>query len=78
MKEYQSNRGTSAQQDAQQKQMKTMSYVMTVMFVFMSLTSTSLALYWLIGSLYQLLQSYIGRKINERNYYKAQNSSTVI
>lgn len=77
MKEYQ-NRPSTSQQEQQQKQMKTMNIIMTVMFVFMSLSSTSLALYWLIGAVYQLFQSFIGRKINERNYYKAQNKSTVI
>lgn len=65
-------------QDQQQKQMKMMSYVMTIMFVFMSLSSTSLALYWLIGAIYQIFQGFVGRKINERNYYKAQNKATVI
>ena len=77
MKQYQ-QRAASSQQDQQQKQMKMMSIIMTIMFVFMSLSSTSLALYWLIGAIYQLFQSFIGRKINEINYYKAQNKSTVI
>ncbi len=54
------------------KQMRMMMYVMTFMFVFMSLSSTSLAIYWLIGALYQMLQSQIGRIMNERKYYKLQ------
>ena len=58
--------------------MKMMSYVMTFMFVFMSLSSTSLALYWLIGAIYQIFQSFVGRKLNEINYYKAQKKSTVL
>lgn len=78
MKEYPSDRAKTQQQEQQQKQMKMMSYMMTAMFVFMSLQSTSLALYWLIGAIYQLFQSYVGRKINEKNYLKAQNQSTVI
>ena len=78
LKDYKNPRATNSQQDQQQKQMKMMSYVMTIMFVFMSLSSTSLALYWLIGSVYQIFQSFIGRKLNEMNYYKAQKKSTVI
>lgn len=54
------------------KSMKIMMYVMTVMFVFMSLNSTSLAIYWLIGQVYQLFQSQVGRWLNERKYYKMQ------
>lgn len=77
MKDYASNR-VQTQQQEQQKQMKMMNYIMTAMFVFMALQSTSLALYWVIGAIYQLFQSYIGRKINERNYKKAQEKSTVI
>lgn len=56
--------------DDQAKQMKMMNSIMTVMFVIMSLSSTSLALYWLIGGIYQLGQSQVGRIMNERNYYK--------
>ncbi|MDE6047177.1 MAG: YidC/Oxa1 family membrane protein insertase, partial [Anaeroplasmataceae bacterium] len=77
LKDYKNQRSNS-QQDQQQKQMKMMSYVMTIMFVFMSLSSTSLALYWLIGAIYQLFQSFVGRKLNEINYYKSQKKSTVI
>ena len=57
----------------QEKQMKMMTNVMTVMFVVMALSSTSLALYWLIGGIYQLFQSQIGRMVNERNYYKMKS-----
>lgn len=78
LKDYQKNSPKSAQAEQQQKQMKMMSYVMTIMFVFMALSSTSLALYWLIGAIYQIFQSYIGRKMNERKYEKAQKKSTVI
>lgn len=78
MKDYQTKRPTSAPADQQQKTMKIMNYVMTAMFIFMSLSSTSLALYWLIGAIYQLFQSFVGRKLNEYKYYKAQKKSTVI
>ena len=70
---------TTSEQDAQQKQMNTMMIVMNVMFVFMSLSSTSLAIYWLIGAIYQIFQSQLGRKLNERRYYKleAKNNNIV-
>ncbi len=61
--------------DSQAKQMKMMTTVMNVMFVFMSLQSTSLALYWLIGGIYQLGQSQVGRYMNEKNYYKMKEKN---
>ncbi len=60
----------NANGDQMQKQMKMMTYIMTGMFVMMCFSSTSLALYWFIGGIYQLFQSHIGRKRNEKNYYK--------
>ncbi len=62
------------QENQMAKQMKFMNYFMVVMFFIMSLSSTSLALYWLIGGIYQLLQSHIGRKMNEKNFYKMQKN----
>lgn len=66
------------QQEQQAKSMKFMSYFMVVMFFVMSLSSTALSLYWLIGGIYQLVQSQIGRKLNEREYYKAKEKSNII
>lgn len=66
------------QQEQQQRTMKFMNYFMVAMFFFMSLQSTALSLYWLIGGIYQLLQSYIGRKLNERAYVKAQEKNNII
>ena len=77
VKNYNQNAANS-QQEQQQKQMKMMNYIMTIMFVFMALSSTSLSLYWLIGAIYQLFKSFVGRKLNEINYYKAQKKSTVL
>ena len=53
----------NSQESQQQKTMNTMMLVMNVMFVFMSLSSTALAIYWLIGGIYQIFQSYVGRKL---------------
>lgn len=61
--------GQKGQPD-QAKSMQTMMYFMNIMFVIFALQSTSLAIYWIIGSAYQILQAQIGRKINEKNYYK--------
>lgn len=60
------------------KQTQTMMYVMNFMFIFMALSSTSLAIYWLVGAIYQMGQSQIGRHLNERNYYKMQKKDTII
>lgn len=68
---------TTQQQEQQQKTMKFMNYFMVVIFFVMSLSSTALALYWFIGGIYQLFQSQIGRKLNERAYYKAQKSNII-
>ncbi len=65
------------QQEQQQKQMKWMMIIMNVMFVFMSLSSTSLALYWLIGAIYQIFQSQVGRKINELQYNKMKEKNNL-
>lgn len=65
----------NSQESQQQKTMNTMMLVMNVMFVFMSLSSTALAIYWLIGGIYQIFQSYVGRKLNERHYEKFQKEN---
>ena len=59
----------------QAKQMRIMNIVMIVMFFFIALSSTALGIYWLIGAIYQIFQSYIGRKMNERAYYKMKKES---
>jgi YidC/Oxa1 family membrane protein insertase len=66
-----------AQNSDQQKQTKMMMIVMNVMFGFMCLSSTSLALYWLIGGIYQIGQSQIGRIINEKQYYKLKEKNNL-
>lgn len=65
-------------QTDQGKQMKYMMIIMNVMFGFMALSNTSLGIYWLIGSIYQLFQSQVGRWINEHNYEKAQKQNNII
>ena len=58
-------------------QMKWMMIIMNVMFGFMALSNTTLGIYWLIGAVYQLFQSQVGRWINERKYEKQQSRPDV-
>lgn len=62
------------------KQMRVMNIVMLVMFFMISLSSTALGIYWLIGGIYQIAQSQIGKYLNERKYYKIQaaNNNVVL
>ena len=73
-KNYNNNVKTK-DQAKQGNQMKIMMIVMNVVFVFMALQSTALGIYWLIGGIYQLFQSQVGRWINQRNYEKAQKNN---
>ena len=61
--------------NAQGNQMKMMMIMMNVMFGFMALSSTSLAIYWLIGGIYQLGQSQLGRWLNNRNWEKMNKNN---
>ena len=71
------NQVETEQQRMQKQQMKMMTIMMNVMFGFMSLQSTSLALYWLIGGVYQIGQSQIGRIINEKQYEKLKEKENM-
>lgn len=61
---------TYAPENATNSTMKTMNIVMLVMFFFIALSSTALGIYWLVGSIIQIVQSQLGRYLNERKYYK--------
>ena len=77
---WQKNRVTiqTAEQEQQAKMMNIMNIVMIAMFIFFSLSSTALAVYWLIGGIYQLFQSFVGRKMNEKKYYKLKAQNNII
>lgn len=62
----------------QGKQMQYMMIIMNVMFGFMALSNTSLGIYWLIGSIYQIFQSQVGRWINAYKWEKAQKANNII
>ncbi len=67
------NKAPTKGQD-QQQMMKTMNNVMIIMFFVMCLSSASLGIYWLVGGVYQIFQSQVGRKLNEKRYYKMKNT----
>ena len=67
--------GAQAQQT--QKIMKYMQYFMIFMMFSISLQSNALALYWVIGNIYSIIQNLINRKLNERKYEKMKNKDLV-
>lgn len=71
------NNVKTKEQSQQGNQMKIMMVVMNVVFVFMALQSTALGIYWLIGGVYQLFQSQVGRWMNARSYEKAQKNNII-
>lgn len=56
------NQYMSAQAQQSQKTMKYMMYFMVVFMGYISLRNAGIAFYWIIGTSYQLLQSYISYK----------------
>lgn len=50
------------QQAQSEKTMKYMMYFMTAMLVFIAFTNLGIAFYWIIGNLFQFVQTYINRK----------------
>lgn len=67
---------TNAQQS--EKIMKIVMYVMVIMMVFMSFQSGTIALYWIVGNIYTILQTLINRKLSEKKYEKARETSNII
>ena len=50
---------------------------MTAMMVLMSFRSGTLALYWVVGNLYTIVQTLINRKTNEIKWERAQSNNTI-
>ncbi len=71
---YQKKRPNKNEQQ-QQGSMKTVMLIMNIMFVVMALSDTTLAIYWLIGGIYQIGQAQLGRYLNEKKYYKLQKQN---
>lgn len=68
--EYLQNKkyGKTDQQKQSENTMKIMSYVMVVMLVSIALTNAGIALYWVIGTSYQFLQTYLNRRQNAKHF----------
>lgn len=78
---YQKNTHTHNANNQQANQMagtmKFMNYFMIVMMVVASLSSNALALYWVIGNIYSIIQGFINRYLNEKKYYKMKQENTI-
>ena len=57
--------------------MKIMNYVMIFMMVFAALSNNGLALYWVFGNIYSIVQGFINRYLNEKKYYKMKEANTI-
>ena len=67
----------AAQQNQMGNTMKIMNYVMIFMMVFAALSSNGLALYWVFGNIYSIIQGFINRYLNEKKYYKMKQEHTI-
>lgn len=56
------NRYQDAKAQQSQKMMKFMMYFMILMMAYISIGNAGIAFYWILGNLYQLLQSYVSHK----------------
>lgn len=72
------NPNPQQQENTMAKQMKFMNWFMIAMMVMAALGNNGLALYWVFGNLYSLVQNLINRKINEKKYYKMRNDIDVL
>ena len=57
--------------------MKFMNYFMIFMMVFAALSNNGLALYWVFGNIYSIIQGFINRYLNEKKYYKMKKENSV-
>ena len=71
------NQQSNPQADQTQRMMKFMIIFMTAMMVIMSFRSGTLALYWIVGNLYTIVQTVINRKTSEIKWEKAQSTNTI-
>ena len=71
------NQQANPQAQQTERMMKFMIVFMTAMMVFISFRSGTLALYWIAGNLYTIVQTVINRKTNEIKWEKAQSTNTI-
>lgn len=75
--DYLKNTGTqvkSSQAVQTEKTMKIVMYVMIIFMVFASIQSNALALYWIVGNIFSLIQTYVNRRLSAKKYHKKKNS----
>lgn len=70
----QRGRYVNAKQQQSQKTMKYMMYFMVIMMFSISITNAGIAFYWIIGTSYQLLQSYLSHRNAEQRQERIRNS----
>jgi len=68
-----SSHNVSAKTEQTQKTMKYVSYFMVVMMAFYAYQNNALAVYWIFGNIYSLVQTMFNRKINEKKHYALEN-----
>ena len=66
---------TQNKQKSSNNQMMIMMVVMTAMMVYFAWRSAGIAFYWIIGNTYQIFQTYVSKKQEERKADKAQLAS---
>ena len=76
---YAKNTHTHNNQQANQmtSSIKFMNYFMIFMMVFAALSNNGLALYWVFGNIYSIIQGFINRHLNEKKYYKMKQENSV-
>ncbi len=63
----------TAQQKQSEKTMRFMTYFMVIMLTSISFTNLGIAFYWLIGNLFQFLQTYVNRKQMYKKHFTNSN-----
>ncbi len=63
----------TAQQQQSEKTMRFMTYFMVIMLTSISFTNLGIAFYWLIGNLFQFLQTFVNRKQMYKKHFANSN-----
>ncbi len=65
----------TAQQQQTQKTMKYMMYFMVIMLTAIAFTNLGIAFYWIIGNLFQFVQTYVNRKRTYQKFFANKESA---
>ncbi len=66
--------GKTQQQKQSEQTMKFMTYFMVIMLTSVAFTNLGIALYWIIGNMFQFLQTYVNRKQMYKKHFADQQS----